>query len=76
MKFLQGFKVKKYLKEIEPDVDKELMEMGLLKIENGKKDYALGSVNVKWDIQKKILKDKYNIDWKSPKDKNPNINFD
>ena len=76
MKFLQRFKVKKYLKEIEPDVDKELMEMGLLKIENGKKDYALGSVNVKWDIQKKILKDKYNIDWKSPKDKNPNINFD
>ena len=76
MKFLQGFKVKKYLKEIEPDVDKELMEMGLLKIENGKKDYALGSVNVKWDIQKKILKDKYNIDWKSPKDKNPNVNFD
>ena len=50
--------------------------MGLLKIENGKKDYALGSVNIKWDIQKKILKDKYNIDWKSPKDKNPNINFD
>lgn len=76
MKFLQGFKVKKYLKEIEPDVDKELMEMGLLKIENGKKDYALGSANVKWDIQKKILKDKYNIDWKTPKDKNPNINFD
>ena len=76
MKFLQRFKVKKYLKEIEPDVDKELIEMGLLKIENGKKDYALGSVNVKWDIQKKILKDKYNIDWKSPKDKNPNINFD
>ena len=62
MKFLQRFKVKKYLKEIEPDVDKELIEIGLLKIENGKKDYALGSVNVKWDIQKKILKDKYNID--------------
>ena len=76
MKLLQRFKVKKYLKEIEPDVDNELMEMGLLKIENGKKDYALGSVNVKWDIQKKILKDKYNIDWKTPKDKNPNINFD
>lgn len=76
MGFLQKFRVNKYLKEIEPDVDKELIEMGLLKIENGKKDYALGSVNVKWDIQKKLLKDRYNIDWKSPKDKNPNINFD
>ena len=76
MNFLRKFRVKKYLKEIESDVDKELMGMGLLKIENGKKDYALGSVNVKWDIQKKLLKDRYNIDWKSPKDKNPNINFD
>lgn len=76
MVFLQKFRVNKYLKEIEPDVDKELIEMGLLKIENVKKDYALGSVNVKWDIQKKMLKDRYNIDWKSPKDKNPNINFD
>ncbi len=76
MVFLQKFRVNKYLKEIEPDVDKELIKMGLLKIENGKKDYALGSVNVKWDIQKKLLKDRYNIDWKSPKDKNPNINFD
>ena len=76
MNFLQKFRVNKYLKEIESDVDRELMGMGLLKIENGKKDYALGSVNVKWDIQKKLLKDRYNIDWKSPKDKNPNINFD
>lgn len=76
MSFLQKFRVNKYLKEIEPDVDKKLMEMGLLKIENGKKEYAFGSVNVKWDIQKKLLKDRYNIDWKSPKDKNPNINFD
>lgn len=76
MGFLQRFRVNKYLKEIEHDVDKELMKMGLLKIENGKKDYALVSVNVKWDIQKKLLKDRYNIDWKSPKDKNPNINFD
>ena len=76
MKFLQKYRINKYLKEIEPEVDKKLTEMGLLKIENGGKDYALGSCNVKWEIQKELLKEKYNIDWKSPKDKNPNINFD
>ena len=76
MNFIKKIRVNKYLKEIEPDVEKELIDMGLLKIENGKKDYALGSVNVKWDIQKKLLKERYNIDWKSPQDKNRNINFD
>ena len=29
-----------------------------------------------WKIQKRILKEKYNLDWKSPQDKNQNINFD
>lgn len=76
MKFLKKIRINKYLKEIESDVDNELIKIGLLKIENGNKNYATGTANVKWDIQKKILKDRYNIDWKSPQDKNPNINFD
>lgn len=70
-------RVKKLLKKIEPEVDKELIALNLLKIDdNGKKDYALGSCNVTWEIQKRILKEKYNVDWKSPQDKNPNIHFD
>lgn len=61
---------------IEPDVDKRLMELGLLKVINGKKEYAFGSVNTKWQIQKELMKERFNIDWQSPQDKNPNINFD
>ena len=76
MSFIKQMKEKKYLKQIEPEVDKELIDMGLLKIENGKKNYAFGSVNVKWEIQKRLMKERFNIDWQSPQDKNPNINFD
>ena len=76
MNFIKKMKEKKYLKQIEPEVDKELIDMELLKIENGKENYALGSVNVKWEIQKRLMKERFNIDWQSPQDKNPNINFD
>lgn len=69
-------KEKRLLKSIEPEVDKRLIELGLLKIENGKKNYAFGCVNTKWQIQKRLMKEKFNVDWKSPQDKNPNINFD
>lgn len=76
MNIFKGIKINKLLKEIEPEVDKELIEMGLLKIENGKKDYALGSVNVKMKIEKRLLKEKYNIDYQTYKDKHPEINMD
>ena len=76
MSIFKSIKIKKCLKKIEPDVDKRLMELGLLKIINGKKEYAFGSVNTKWQIQKELMKERFNIDWQSPQDKNPNINFD
>lgn len=77
MNLFGKFKEKKLLKIIESDVDKELIQMNLLTIdETGKKDYKMGSINIKWEIQKRILKEKYNYDWKSPQDKNPNINYD
>lgn len=76
MGLIKSWKIKKALKEIQPEVEKELMNLGLLKVENEKKIYAMGSTNIKWKIQKRILKERYNLDWKSPQDKNPNINFD
>ena len=72
----KSIKIKKCLKKIEPDVDKKLMELGLLKVVNGKKEYVFGSVNTKWQIQKELMKERFNIDWQSPQDKNSNINFD
>ena len=38
--------------------------------------YAFGSINVKWQIQKDLMKEKFNIDWKSPQDENPYTKFD
>lgn len=76
MSMFKSIKIKKCLKKIEPDVDKKLMELGLLKVVNGKKEYAFGSVNTKWQIQKELMKERFNIDWQSPQDKNTNINFD
>jgi hypothetical protein len=70
-------KEKIMLKKIEPEVDNELIKMNLLTIdEKGIKDYKMGSINVKWDIQKKLLKEKFNYNWKSTQEKKPNINFD
>ena len=77
MKFFENLKIKKLLKKIEPEVDEKLIELGDLTIdENGKKIYKMGSANVIWQIQKDILKEKYGIEWKSPQEKNPNINYD
>lgn len=76
MSMFKSIKIKKCLKKIEPDADKKLMELGLLKVVNGKKEYVFGSVNTKWQIQKELMKERFNIDWQSPQDKNSNINFD
>ena len=68
--------VDKYLKEIENEVDEKLIEQGLLKIENGKKIPVFGSCHTRWAIEKSILKERYNIDWLTPAERNPHINYD
>lgn len=68
--------VDKYLKEIENEVDEKLIEQGLLKIENSKKIPVFGSCHTRWAIEKSILKERYNIDWLTPAERNPHINYD
>lgn len=68
--------VDKYLKEIENEVDEKLIEQGLLKIENGKKIPVFGSCHTRWAIEKSILKERYNIDWLTPAERNPHIKYD
>lgn len=68
--------VEKALKIIEPEVEKILIERGLLKITNDKKEYALGTVNVMWKIQQQLLKEKFDIDLKTPAEENPGCFFD
>lgn len=64
------------IKELEPEIDKILMELGKLKIVNGKKEYSFGSTHVKWSIQKKLLKERYNIDWEIPTEKSSYLTID
>lgn len=37
---------------------------------------SMGFVHLVWDTKKRILKQKYNIDWLSPAEMNPHILFD
>lgn len=37
---------------------------------------CFGFCHLIWGTQKRILRDKYNIDWKTPAEMNPNITFD
>lgn len=76
MKLFYNIKVKKCLKKIEPEVDNELIKKNLLSIVDGKKNYKMGSIHAKWQLQKELMKKYFNIDWKSPQDKNSNIIYD
>lgn len=40
------------------------------------KKNVLGYCHSLWREQKRILKEKYNIDWKTPAEMNPNVTFD
>lgn len=66
-------KLKDYLRQIQPLVDEELIEMGLLNIIDGEKYYAFGSTEVKQEIQKRLLKEKYDIEWEEPMDNSIDI---
>lgn len=77
MNILKKYKEKRMLKKIESEVENELMKMDLVIVdENGKKHYKMGTINIKWAIQKRLLKEKFNYNWESPQDKNPNITYD
>lgn len=68
--------VDKYLKEIEDKIDEEMVKLGLLSIIDGKKIPVFGSCHTRWALEKKYLKERYNIDWQTPAEKNPFINYD
>lgn len=69
--------VNKYLDEIKDEVDQEMIKMGLMYIDdNGSKVSKFGSATTRWEIEKSILKERYNINWQSPADKNPGMKFD
>ena len=54
---------------------KDQLESELLKI-MADCPYRMGRCHIYWGHKKRLLKEKYNIDWKSPDDMNPGIMFD
>lgn len=42
----------------------------------GKLPAVLGRCHMIWEEQKKILKERYGIDWKTPAEMNPDVEFD
>lgn len=55
-------------------IEKELEELIQKKI--GSKRRRFGYCHLYWATKKKILKEKYGIDWKSPAELNPRVKFD
>jgi hypothetical protein len=47
-----------------------------LKALYGDETNSLGFVHVFWDTKKRILKETYDVDWKSPAEMNPHIEYD
>lgn len=73
-------KVEKLEKEIEPLVQEEFnkwkIEKGFVD-ENGKPlEAVFRSCHTYWSIKKRLMKEKYNVDWKTPAELNPGIQFD
>lgn len=56
---------------IDAEVEAMLEEEGL-----GKKKIGMGYCHVFWSAKARVLKEKYGVEWKSPKEMNPGVLFD
>ena len=65
-----------YLNLISDEVDQKMVSLGLYHLVNDKLEPTLGSCHVRWGIEKEILKERYDFDWKTPSEEHPEINFD
>ena len=50
------------------EVEKQLESQGVVK--------GRGYIHKFWELKKKILKEEYNIEWKTPAEMNPQMQFD
>jgi len=77
------FKKDPKVRAILEEVDKEVYSPNNKITKKMKRDFwgfkrsgCLGNCHIRWAEKKKILKDRYNIDWKSPQDNSPDTRFD
>ena len=72
----EGPEMMKYFDEIKKEVDEELLKQGAAQECHGRVLVPLESIELRQKIQKRILKEKYGIDWQTPYEKSKNTKFD
>ena len=62
----------KRLKSLESQVYKAMAKRGIIELdENGEpKEWKMGNIHAYWSELKKLMKKEYDVDWKSPADRN------
>lgn len=68
--------IKKCLNEIKLEVVKQLKDEGYITVIDGKDISKMGCCHREWEITRKMMKERYNIDWQSPQNQFPEIDFD
>lgn len=58
------------------NIKEELEKQIYIYIQNNKLNNKIGACHYIWEYKKELLKMKYNIDWKSPAELNPEVIFD
>lgn len=70
-------KINRLREKIKPEIEKLMIEAYPFAVdENGKFKPFRGSCYIIWGYEKRILKERYNIDWKTPAEEHPEIRFD
>ena len=70
-------KIDKLREKIRLEVEKLMIEEFPFAVdENGNYQPFMGSCHSFWAYEKKILKERYNIDWKTPAEEHPYIQYD
>jgi len=64
-------KFRRIIKQAEKEAEEEVAKQF-----GGKLPMMMGICHNLWGEQKRILKEKYNIDWKTPAEMNPDTEFD
>jgi len=77
-------KIRKIIEDVNEEVNENLKKLnkkqrrrfwGFDRNKVARKHY-MGDCHIYWEEKKRILKEKYNIDWKSPQDRMPHAKFD
>ena len=69
--------IEKYREEIQEEVRQYLIENGYAHYDsNGAYRPNRGSCYMAWEYEKKLLKERYGIDWKTPAEENPEDIYD